>query len=48
MLPWILTFLFFILLLVFGELATNIYLSKLMNSSHHNEDTAVNANVIEN
>ncbi len=44
MITWILVFIFFILLLVFGETLVNIYLTNLLQTSHTHEDASVQEN----
>ena len=48
MIAWMLTFLFFILLLAFGEIAVNFYLTKFVHSAHEFEDEYVESTVMEN
>ena len=44
MITWMLAFIFFIILLIIGETTGNIYLTKLIQSSHDLEDAAVKEN----
>ena len=48
MIIWMLAFLFFILLLASGEIAANVYLTKLVHSSIDVEEEIVNSAATEN
>ena len=48
MIIWMLAFLFFILLLASGEIAANVYLTKLVHSSLDVEDEIVDSAAMDN
>ena len=48
MITWLLVFLFFMLLLAFGEIAVNIFLTKMVHPVHKSEDVTVHSTAKEN